>query len=248
MSGDPSLTLEKSNQWRGARSAVEGNLDNEPEPAREPSSIALGLHPLLVRARAGDPAAQSELLEHFRNYLLLIANGDMDQRLKSKFGASDVVQRSLLNANQRFDQFQGESAEELRAWLRTILKNDLRKEQRQFATEKRNAQLEIKIQEESTIARGLQDGQPTPSTEAIAREKSRALQQALERLSADQRTVIRLRNFERRGFAEIGTELGKSAEAARKFWARSIEALKLELQDRSPEMFPEPRGEGLDHE
>ena len=73
----------------------------------------------------------------------------------------------------------------------------------------------------------------------MAREKSRALQTALEGLTPEQRMVIRLRNFERLGFAEIGEELGKSPEAARKFWARSIESLKSVLQGEAPGLFPD---------
>jgi hypothetical protein len=41
--------------------------------------------------------------------------------------------------------------------------------------------------------------------------------------------VIELRNRERLTFAEVGQRMGRSAEAARKLWARAIELLRKEM-------------------
>ncbi len=58
------------------------------------------------------------------------------------------------------------------------------------------------------------------------------LQQALRQLSPDHEAVIRLRNWERLSFAEIGQRLGRSEEAAKKLWARAITRLKEVLPDQ----------------
>lgn len=56
------------------------------------------------------------------------------------------------------------------------------------------------------------------------------LRAALQRLSEEQRRVIRLRNWDELTFAEIGRRLNRSEEAARKLWTRSVEKLQAELE------------------
>ncbi len=184
----------------------------------------------LVRmAQSGDRNAIGNLIERYRKYLLLIANQDIGPELKTKMGASDVVQDSLINAQVHFEQFHGTSEREFKAWLKAILTNDIRKCHRHFATQKRDANLEINLQEQSNVGRMLHDAQLTPSSDAIEKEKSNAIRIALASLSPDQQQVIRLRNFELLNYDEIGKRMGRSEAAARKLWARSIESLKDHL-------------------
>jgi RNA polymerase sigma factor (sigma-70 family) len=70
----------------------------------------------------------------------------------------------------------------------------------------------------------------SPSSAAAAREQDEALRRAVERLPEDYRAVIRWRGYERLPFAEVGRRLGRSAEAARKLWARAVEELKQALE------------------
>ena len=203
---------------------------------------------LVQKAQGGDRNAVGSLIDRYRNYLLLIANHDVGDDLKAKMGASDAVQESMMHAQLHFDQFQGDSEGELKAWLKTILANDIRKGRRHFNAQKRDANLEVNMQEQSAVGRGLLDHQLTPSSEAIKQEKARAMKVAMERLSAEQQQVIQLRNFERLAFAEIGKEMDRSEDAARKLWARSIEALKQNLKDDSPELIDESRQSDQNHD
>src|SRR5579871_1471767 len=79
----------------------------------------------LAAARAGSNDALGQALEACRDYLLLIAQQEMDLQLRAKGGASDIVQETFLEAQRAFENFQGTSEEELRAWLRRILLNNL---------------------------------------------------------------------------------------------------------------------------
>src|SRR5262249_54728266 len=79
----------------------------------------------LARARAGDRDALGRVLEVCRRYLLLIADRQLDADLRAKGGASDLVQETFLEAQRDFAQFAGNSEEELRAWLRRMLLNNL---------------------------------------------------------------------------------------------------------------------------
>ena len=64
-------------------------------------------------------------LDHFRDYLRLLARLQMPVRLRGKLDPSDLVQDTLLKAYRSFDQFQGETTEELAGWLRQILARNL---------------------------------------------------------------------------------------------------------------------------
>lgn len=54
-------------------------------------------------ARAGEADALGRMLEAYRNYLLLVANQEMDPRLKAKGGASDPVQQTFLEPHHDFE-------------------------------------------------------------------------------------------------------------------------------------------------
>ncbi len=192
---------------------------------------------MVALGKSGDRDAIGRLLSKYRNYLLLIANQDLDANLRAKLGASDVVQESMMLAQKNFEQFRGESEQEFLGWLKTILVNDLRNNRRQFATRKRDAGLELNLQEQSSVKDRLVDANLTPSSDAMQRERAQALSAALSGLSDDHRQVIQLRNFEQLDFEAVGQRMNRSADAARKLWARALESLQAQLSSSSPELL-----------
>ena len=62
-----------------------------------------------------------QLFELYRNYLRLIARPMIDNALKLKLDASDLVQDTFLKAHRQFADFAGRNETELIAWLRRIL-------------------------------------------------------------------------------------------------------------------------------
>src|SRR5262245_11905719 len=64
-------------------------------------------------------------LEQFRPYLVLLARQHWDDRLQARMDAADLVQQTLLEAQQKLHQFRGTSDRELAGWLRTALAHNL---------------------------------------------------------------------------------------------------------------------------
>lgn len=87
---------------------------------------------LIDKARGGCAECFGRILEGCRQYLLLIANQEFDSQFRAKLGASDLVQETFLEAHQDFSRFDGRTEDDLLAWLRQILLNNIRDAARQF--------------------------------------------------------------------------------------------------------------------
>jgi RNA polymerase sigma-70 factor (ECF subfamily) len=189
---------------------------------------------LLARARAGSLEAMGGAFERCRHYLLAIAERQLDPELRAKGGASDIVQETFLEAQRDFARFRGSSPEELRAWLRQVLLNNVGAFTRRFrATSKREVAREVALGDHNSSAGtdlGLAGSALSPSGLAIEREEAMALRQALERLPDEYRRVVVLRYQDGRSFEEIGRLTGRSADAARKLWSRAMERLRQEWE------------------
>jgi RNA polymerase sigma-70 factor (ECF subfamily) len=188
----------------------------------------------LAAARAGSREALGQALEALRGYLLLLAQEDLDPSLRAKGGASDLVQETFLEAQRDFPHFQGNSEEELRAWLRQLLRHNLADFTRRYrATGKRGIGREQALEPGGSSAvpgAGLAAPEPSPSRLAVAQEQAEALRQAVERLPEDYRQVLRLRHQEKRSFEEIAQQMGRSAPAVRQLWSRAVRRVRLELE------------------
>lgn len=189
----------------------------------------------IAAAGAGSAEALGVLLEGFRDYLLAVAEAELDSALRVKAGASDLVQRTFLEAHRDFERFRGTTEEQLQSWLRRMLLNNLADHVRDYRrTSKRKIARELPLPLVDWRREGpgaLVDPGSTPSA-AVARDENRvALEAALARLPEHYREAIRLRHQEQLDFGEIGQRLGRSANAARKLWARAIEQLRREFED-----------------
>lgn len=196
------------------------------------AETGLEVEQFLSAARAGSREALGRALQAYRNYLLEIARDEIDRALQAKGGASDLVQETFLEASRAFPRFHGQSAPELRAWLRALLLRHVAKHGRRFRTTlKRRVAAEVPL---GTLPDGqeipLGADTPTPSAGVAADEELGLLRQALERLPDDYRRVVHLRYQEGRTFEEIGPLMGRTANAVRMLWLRAVERVKHELR------------------
>jgi RNA polymerase sigma-70 factor (ECF subfamily) len=187
----------------------------------------------LAEARQGSREALGRALEGCRHYLLAVAQHALPADLQGKVGPSDLVQETLLKAQQDFHRFDGDGESQLLAWLRAILLNNAANCTRQFATDMRDVGREVALGVEDShevLAGCVPAPGPSPSEAFLERERDEALEQALARLPEQARQVVRLRNQENLSFEEIGRRTGQSAEAVRKAWVRALWQLKEMLK------------------
>ena len=183
---------------------------------------------LIQEARAGSGDALSKLIESVRTYLLLVATKETSPQLRAKVAASDVVQDACLLAHRRFETFRGSTEAELRAWMRTVLLNSLSDSRKKFLSSKRReVAREINSLEQEKL---IHSPDLTPKSAALAREERQQLQHAMEQLSDNHRDVLRLRNWELLPFGEIGKQMGRSEDAARKLWSRALQELEKAMR------------------
>jgi len=193
---------------------------------------------LLSRAQAGDGEALGLLLEHYRNYLVLVARLQIGRRLQGKFDAADVVQEAFLRAHAKFGQFHGGSAPELTAWLRQILASRLASLIRHYyGTQGRDVRLERQLAREMDASsrlldRGLIASGSSPSQRALRREQAVQLADALERLPEHYREVLLLHQVEDLAFPEVARRLGRTLDSVKNLWIRALARLRDLLEEQ----------------
>lgn len=193
---------------------------------------------LIPPSREGDPDARQQLLSQIQDYVNLMAARHMDKSLQRKIGPSDIVQQSLTQVVQNFDQFRGQTAAEFRGWLKAIVINEMGKIRRNFHAKKRDVARERPMIDQPSTAGSENrvritpaDTNPTPASEAIAAEQIEYFYEIMGQLPTDYAEVIRLRSIERLAFKEIGEQMGRSHDSVTKLWYRAILKFEELLKD-----------------
>ena len=174
-------------------------------------------------------------LERFRDYLRLLARQHLDERLRGKLDASDVVQDVLLKAQQARAQFRGHTSGEEAEWLREILANTLTDAERRFlGSEKRNVERERSLQallrDSSARLEQWLGGGASPGTQAQRQELALLLAETLAALDEDQRRAVELRHLQDCPLPEIARRMGRTRASVAGLLRRGLEALRQKLQ------------------
>jgi RNA polymerase sigma-70 factor (ECF subfamily) len=173
-----------------------------------------------------------QLLEPCRQYLLLIANQDLNPKLTAKVAPSDLVQDTFLTARRAFRDFRGATEQELLAWLRQILVNHLLTAQRRHLESQKRA-----AHREFSLTRYLYDSSDTlasnkssPSNHLMQGELKQLVESAIARLPDHYQQVIHLRHRQALSFADVARHLSTTPDAARQLWTRAIKQMQKELR------------------
>ncbi len=88
---------------------------------------------------------RGQLLELYRNFLRLMARSLINQPLRLRLDASDLVQETFLKADREFPGFLGSTEPELVAWLRQILVRSLADQLKRHRAKRRDYRREESV-------------------------------------------------------------------------------------------------------
>lgn len=184
------------------------------------------------------PHGSGESLDGFRSYLRLLANMQIDNRIKSKVDASDIVQQTMLQAYKAKDQFRGHNDKQRAAWLRQILTRNLMHASRDMTRDKRDVRREQAMQasvDQSSLRleRILSNDESTPSIKVERGEQLLKLAEAIEQLPETQREALLLHYLEQCSLAEVAERLDKTRGAAAGLVRRALAALRSLMESNS---------------
>lgn len=175
-------------------------------------------------------------LEHYREYLRLLARLQLDPRLRGKLDPSDIVQEALLKAHERRDQFRGKTEEERGAWLRSILAHTLIDVARKYGSQGRDVaaerSLETALHESSAkLERFLATDTASPEQHVLREEELLRLAGGLAQLPEEQRTALEMKHL--RGFSvqAIAQEMGRTKTAIGGLLRRGMKRLREILHE-----------------
>lgn len=171
----------------------------------------------LAAARSGDENSRNRLFEMVYPYLKQIANDHTPNWLKHVFAPSDAVQETQLTLFQRIEAFEGDVAG-WHSYARVILINKI------CSAIKDNI---------GTIPSPIPEGDPAdprsgPMTELWKKELRELLKSIESQMSPDHRLVLKLRK-QKLTFSEVGKQMRRSEDAARKLFERAMADLEKRL-------------------
>ena len=204
------------------------NLEPTARQTRSPQNDAL-----LARLRVGEDAAFEELVRAYTSRLLAVAR----RILGSHEEAKDVVQETFLAAFQSLDRFRGEA--NLGTWLSRIAVNQCLMKLR---SRRRKPEQSI----EDLLPTFLPDGhqvresalwEVSLDTQVERNEVLALVRKAIDRLPANYRTVLLLRDIEELSTEEVATMLGVTSNTIKVRLHRARQALRTLLE---PHFRPNP--------
>jgi RNA polymerase sigma-70 factor (ECF subfamily) len=191
-----------------------------------------------IRSARHDRLALERLLAHYGPFLRLTAEQSIGAALRRREDASDIVQRTLVEAAAAIEQFHGHTEPEFSAWIRQILRRNVANAVRDHHAEKRDVRRERYVVDDGEPSAMISwrlpaADQTSPSLRLIKAEAALNLARSLERLPDDQRQAVSMRHLEGLALAKIAEAMKKTPAAVAGLIRRGVAALRLELADDS---------------
>jgi RNA polymerase sigma-70 factor (ECF subfamily) len=196
---------------------------------------------LLQRVAQGDRQGLGALLERHRKRLRRMVALRLDQRLRGRIDASDVLQETFLEVATRLPEYLRQPSMPFFLWLRFLTGQKLLELHRHhLGAQMRDAGREVSLHHGSlpevssaALAAQLLGHDTRPSEAAIRAERKIRLQEALNSMDPLDREVLALRHFEHLNNAETAHALGLQESAASKRYIRALKKLKEILTHKS---------------
>lgn len=185
---------------------------------------------LIDNARNGCDTSLGKIADSVHGYLLTVAANGLATKLQPKFSASDVVQISLIEAQEGIEKFRGSTQAEILSWLKKIVIHNLTDEAKRY-TRTRSREVSREIPIDSAIVTESNPAKPkTPSVIMSRHESDVQLTQAVNQLPPRQRFVVTARFRDGLGYPEIAQNLQVTEAAARQLWSRAAVKLRYLLE------------------
>ncbi len=201
---------------------------------------------LVSKLRQGEDDVLAELFARYRGRLKRLVEFRIDQRLKGRVDASDVLQEVYIDAFHRRHHFAQKPSLSFFLWLREVtLQRLIDLHRRHVGAKMRDVRQEVSLEAKvgkatsASLAFQLVGHWASPSQIAMRAEALDQLQEALESMDPIDREVLALRHFEELTNNEIAELLGITKAGASNRYVRALSRLKdiLEsvpgFQDRS---------------
>jgi len=189
---------------------------------------------LVAQAKAGDQNAFGELVNRYERKIYRLAKNIT----RNDEDAEDVLQDAFLKAYTHLDNFKGDS--KFYTWIVRIAVNEALMRLRKRKTD-RSVPLDEPVElGEETVQREIAVWEDNPEQQYSQEEWRRILDEAVESLKPDFRTVFVLREIEELSTEETAETLGISVPAVK---SRLLRA-RLALRERLTRQFKR-KGENL---
>jgi RNA polymerase sigma-70 factor (ECF subfamily) len=183
--------------------------------------------PLLERARTGDSEAFSELVNQYSRKIFRLAKNIT----QSDEDAEDVLQETFLKAFEHLDSFQGNS--KFYTWIVRIAVNEALMKLRKRRSDKTVPLDEPLDTGEETVNREIAVWEDNPEQRYSREEMAEILNDAIQSLKPDFRTVFALRDIEELSTEDTAEALGLSIPAVK---SRLLRA-RLQLREKLTRQF-----------
>jgi RNA polymerase sigma-70 factor, ECF subfamily len=175
---------------------------------------------IVERVRAGDTGLYEVLMRRYNQRLYRIARSILGDDAE----AEDVMQEAYVRAYEHLDQFAGRS--KFATWLTKIAVYEaLARRRRRSRTE----ELDITMHPEHSENHAFAAEERDPERQALNAELHRKLEEAMDRLPEQYRTVVVMRDVEQMSTAEAAASLGITALAVKIRLHRARAALRRSL-------------------
>jgi RNA polymerase sigma-70 factor (ECF subfamily) len=192
---------------------------------------------LVRRFNAGDEAAFVEIVTLYREKMFVIAFS----LARNHADADDIAQETFIRAHRGLARFRGDSS--LATWLHRIAFNLSHNQYWYFFRRHRHATLSLDCafsgNNEATFSDLIASDAPSPAREETHREFLTHVAVCMEKLSADQREILTLRNGSSLSYGDIAQTLGISIGTVKSRIARARENLRVLLAEAYPECGPD---------
>ena len=182
---------------------------------------------LVRRAKEGEKDAFVRLIEIYRRRLEALASSRMTLALRRKVSVEDVVQETITRAFESIGGFEWRGEDSFLRWLGTISRNVVAR-----AARDKGSPLD------PDLLRSLPGSGPSPSRLAQREERLERLEEALGRLTPDQREALQLSRIQGMKIREIAERMGKTTDAVQQLVVRGLRSLKRNFGDTQSMHLP----------